>query len=1179
MFLKRLSMQGFKSFADKIDMEFGDGITGIVGPNGSGKSNISDALRWVMGEQSAKTLRGGKMEDVIFAGSEKRKPLGFSEVTITLDNTSGVFASEYSEIEVTRRVYRSGESEYLINKSPCRLKDIHELFMDTGLGRDGYSVIGQGKIDEIMSTKAEDRRHIFEEAAGISKYKYRKQEAERKLENTEANLVRARDIMTELEAQVGPLETQSKKARKYLDLREELKKTEVNLSIVQIEKIRADEDKNSENFANLTMELESAQLAYNNLLLSEQQLFEKIRQREGDIEQQRSGLHSSEMVFERTQSEIALLQKDIENAKANIAELLAEAESFEKTAQKTVEDSALQDTETEKINKDIAELEHKISLLFEESEKMQEKINAKNGEVFNLQRNVDEAMREILNVAHKKENAEKFAENFAERAEALEKSIAEAEGRKKALADEKANIEKEIKENKELFEKTNKELLEKEQKIALARQKVSEKKNQYNTLSSQQSAKAARLSALKEMERSMEGFAPGVRAVMQAGELAGRVRGVLSSLISVEDKYLTAVEVALGGSLQNIVTKTEQDAAFAIEYLKREKKGRATFLPMNAVSGRRLEEEGKLKGKAGYLGLACDFVSCESEYDNIILNLLGKTVLCDNSQNAIAIAKQFSHRIKVVTLEGELLMPGGAMQGGSRSIKQQILGRSKEIAALEEELLKTEKLLDKTEDEIDNLEEEGIALAKNIENLRQSMQGYAQKNTELLGKTETNAHLEQREDDELKNLKEQKQLIYSASEGYDDQKLMLEKEEQKAKENHTGAQENLEKEREALKKLLEEKENMGKEATNIRMQVNDRHRDAELCLMQKENALREAEKMNLMAKAKREEIVRQENSIKAILLRIDLKNKDTEENEKLSKELRESIEKMTREKEEENAQLDKVREDVKSKNERVLHLSEEHTRFEAKIARTREELERIISNLWDSYELTYSSALELKSDIGDIKEAKIKVSDLKGQMKRLGNINLDSIEEYKRVFERYTELSGSIADLEGAKAELLKIIAEMTKIMTKTFEEQFTVINKAFGEVFTKLFGGGTAKVSLSDPKNVLESGIEIEVQPPGKKLQRLQLLSGGEKALSAAALLFAVFKVRPAPFCILDEIEAALDDNNILRFAEYLKSCTDKTQFIVITHRRGTMEAADILYGITMQEKGVSKMLAMHLN
>lgn len=1181
MYLKRIELQGFKSFADKTVIEVHQGVTAIVGPNGSGKSNISDAVRWVLGEQSAKTLRGGKMEDVIFAGTQKRKPLGYAEVSLVLDNSTHFLACDYNEVEITRRVFRSGESEYMINRTACRLKDINELFMDTGLGRDGYSIVGQGKIAEIVSSNGNERRQIFEEAAGISKYRYRKNEAERKLNHTEDNLVRVRDILGELTERVEPLKRQSERAMKFLDLREQLKGIEVSALLEITDAKRAESVKTGEIYQNALSEFEQAKKQLEEYNEKSDTLYAAIRESDSEIDVEREKLTKLENDSTTIENERAIIKNNIENHKVNIARIEAELAGWSKREDdargqitQLEEQKSAQNAKFLKLTDELTSLEEEDRLLGEEVSRRVKALETAREEVLNLRSKKSEAQSRL-------DSIDLITQNIETRRFSIEVDIAAATddiARHSAKCSElKEKAEKAQKE----FEKLSDEVFEVNKNYHDSNRKSGELKTKYNELSTKLGEKQGRRKMLEEMERGMEGYARSVRDLLQAkdnGEYSGKLIGVLSKLITVDKKYTTAIETALGNAMQNIVVNDENDAKRAIEFLKSRHMGRVTFLPISSQEGRRLDNEARVMQNEGAVAVASDVVSCDGQIKNVIEALLGRTVIMEDMDTAVKLAKATHYKFKIVTLSGELLQPGGSITGGSVNKAQALLGRKDEIERLNIECEKLIKETEKLEDEIDDLYEFAEKCRKNESQLREKLSESENKLMKVKAEADMKESLLKMAQERLEKLAEEKKQISTQQTDTVETKKKL----REILEGSDGLIEKAEAivkaKQDAVREETIKREEHSSRVIDKKMEINSAQKDVELAQERIDAAKNSIINSQSDYRAKQDEKRQEEERISALEKQIE--DNVMHHNQCLAaiESMREEIKARLSGRSGNDSELEKLRENIKELNERILTLQGEVVRIENKKNKIEEDLENAANRLWDSYELTYNSALEFKKDIGSLPEAQKQISQLKNSIKALGNINIDAIEEYKEVKERYEFLSTQVADMEKAKADLEKLIGEMMAVMREQFAQKFEVINKLFGKSFVELFGGGKAEVKLLNPIDTLESPIEIEVQPPGKKLQSITLLSGGEHALTAIALLFALLQVSPAPFLVLDEIEAALDDENVYRFADYIRKQGDSTQYVVITHRRGTMEAADVLYGVTMQEKGVSRLLSMKL-
>lgn len=1185
MYLKRLEIQGFKSFADKITLEFASGITAVVGPNGSGKSNIGDAVRWVLGEQSAKTLRGSKMEDIIFAGTEHRKSVGFAEVSLTIDNADNYLPVSYSEVTLTRRVYRSGESEYYINKTSCRLKDITELLLDTGIGRDGYSIIGQGRVDEILSSKSEDRRHIFEEASGIMKYKVRKQEAERKLELTEQNLIRINDIINELEAQIEPLKEQSDAAKKYLSLRDGLKELEVTVYLDSIDKFKEKMKEYEVQFKDIKDNIEAEERKLRNITAQNQQKTEILKELEEKINEAKDKFYIIEANLEKNGSQITLnnekinsLDQNIKRLDEEIIEINAKAELLskeEKSRQSKIEYLNKQyDDFSKKLEKYQSELDAVISTL-SESERQIEVLKTGIMDKLDIQ---SDKRTQINNIKNHVENLKKRQNSIGTEIYTLKLEKDKDNMKKEDLVESIRNTTILIKHEKTKIEELNTEKNE-------LKGTLLDLEKRHGAVKTDVQVKSSRHRLLRDMEKSMEGYSRSVKEIMNAcqasADFGKGIHGTVAQLLNVDKKYETAIEMTLGGALQNIVSSSEDDAKKAIEFLKRNRMGRATFLPITSVNGKRLDDNTihKLEGYQGFCGLACDLVSCNAKYNGIVLNLLGRVVVVENLDAGISIARKFGYSFRIVTLEGDILSTTGSMSGGSSDHKSSgILSRSREIIELEktiEDLKKEDiRLTGKTDDIRIMLTE--IDTELNDENLKL-------RDNELV-KTRDENHLSMIED----NIKKTDAKIGMLN----DEKAQIIKQEQdtiKEQEKYQLELEAIEKDIAETKAIVAEHQEKFKADQSVRDELHNDITDFKISVNSIVESLQSVnenmERINTDKEAMQKSLARKEaekhrasNEIISLQQEIEgLGNViNSLQNEKMGKTL--EIDRLVEEKrilEEESSDfIDKLN----SSNKTIHLLQEEYNRIDVKNTKLEAEMKAIQDRMWDEYELTYNSAIELKKEVQSIPQAQKTINDYRAQIKMLGPVNVSAIDEYIKTKERYEFMSVQKDDMEQAKDKLHKIIHEMVQIMKKQFVDQFKLINENFGIVYRELFGGGHAELIISDMENVLESGIEIEVQPPGKKLQNMMLLSGGERAFTAIALLFAILRMKPTPFCLLDEIEAALDDANVYRFGEYLKKFSQNTQFIMVTHRKGTMEAANTMYGVTMQEHGVSKIVSMKM-
>ena len=1183
MRLKSIEMQGFKSFADKIYLDFNPGITAIVGPNGSGKSNISDAIRWVMGEQSVKSLRGSKMEDVIFSGTETRKPLGFAEVTLVLDNSDNYFSLDFPEITVTRRVYRSGEGEYYINKTLCRLKDIHELFMDTGLGRDGYSIIGQGKIDNILSTKSEDRRQIFEEAAGISKYKYRKIEAERKLNQATENLTRVEDILGELEGRLGPLQNQSEKARKYLTLRDEMRGLDIAVSVINAEKAKTELSELNTNIAMLSEQIGGIKSGMEETEAEISAMYDQMEAYDKEIAACRDADQGAVSTIHETKNQLNLLLSDMEHNQQNIARLEEEVKvsteaiaELDKAIAEHTESLASLHAKNQGTSKSLEELT-------EESIQTDRDVNEKNDAMENIKVEIIDLIAKINALQANCSSLDVLAENFKERQTAMKQELTAKKANRENLLNNKQETESAVAQCETEAADCRKTLAETEKEIAIAEDKIrklSEQRNQHMLAIDQ---KRSRKKMLSDMEREYEGYARGVKCVMTAyrdGKIPGsKIYGPLSQLIKTDKKDIVAIETALGAANQNIVTAQEEDAKAAIGYLKATRQGRATFLPVSAIKPRTFDPSGAKK-QAGFLAVASDLVTCDAAYKNIVSSFLGTTVICDTLDNAVNMAKKNGHKFRIVTLEGDVIQAGGAMTGGSQNKTTGSLSRTGEIETLGQEIEKLTAIAAKETEEqkacAGALEKAKLSAKEKAALLQEKQSRLIRLQSEL---THINDLLDGLANSAEQAEREHKDILARITE------IEKEKEEKNAEiaqktQKCTLLEQKVASVQKEYSELSGRNDLLISKLTELNLARNTILKDIEL-----END--RISRLNTEKARHLEEITTRNGGIQMLRDRNqDVEQEITESKQNITnleqalQDYRSRLNTLEESRSQTEAKVRAQQDSIKDVQEQMFSLTQQQTKMESRAEKYETEIETIVNRLLEEYELPYSEAAAMKQDEDfDFKNASARIRELRDQIRALGNINIDAIEEYKNIKERFDFLSAQAGDLEKAKGELESVIEEMLTIMQTRFSEQFKIINTNFSRVFGELFGGGRANLTLTEPDNVLESGIEIEAQPPGKKLQSLTLLSGGERAFTAIALLFAILDVRPTPFCILDEIEAALDDVNVYRTAEYLKNYSDKTQFIVVTHRRGTMEAANILYGVTMQERGISKLLSLNID
>ena len=1177
MILKALEMQGFKSFPDKTVLEFNKGITAVVGPNGSGKSNISDAVRWVLGEQSTKTLRGSKMEDVIFSGTDVRKAKGFAEVTLRLDNTDRSLNKDSDEVSVTRRYYRSGDSEYLVNGESARLRDVNELFMDTGLGRDGYSIVGQGKIADMVSPKASERRDMLEEAAGISHFRYRRGDAIKRLAQAEENLVRLRDILSELESRVGPLKAQSEKAQKFIVLAGERKNLEIGIWLNTI-------DKTGEKMRDQEHKIEIAEASHKEAqdeLSKIGEMIDKAADGTRDINIKLEEIRNSASGFEEKLSDIDSQIKVAENSILHNNETI-ERINRDKAAENETEqniDAAVSAAQEciQKAEEQIADATRQMDELSKQEETYRLSSSEFSDRAAALSGEISALSVRLADCRVTAETANSSIEEIRSRISAIDESMGTRKDDYDALLKRKADAEASLKEIQDeivsvknaidgytlRFENRGK----KADSVKLA---IDEKQRELHKGQD-------RVRLLEDLEKNMEGYFGAVKAVMKEsgrGALRG-IYGPVSQLITVKDKYSAAIETALGAAVQNIVVDNETDAKRAMGFLKEHRAGRATFLPITAIKGRVLSEQG-LDDQYGFVSIASDLVSYDSKYSEIIRWLLGRTAVAEDIDSAIAIAKKYSYRFRIVTLDGQVINAGGSMTGGSRVQNAGILSRGNEIERLKGSLASMQKELDGMLSDYKLLSEDASAAKAELEGAEGDLLRAKEENIRREGELKLASDKLASVSSGVKELLEEKETlekrIESVSSGAEAARSQIDE----LKETL----ENKEKELESItgdsKTLQKNREEVASKAAEIRLRIVSLQKDVEANtdeitrlknrktghldrLSELDGEIREIEEKNDELRALTERLSADEKALKA-----NHGDAQNQINELISQ--RDELEK----------QANDLRLHERAKSEERERLSGDIARLEERKIAMRNEYDNLTSKLYDEYQLTRREAAALEIEIDDYSLAAKRLAELKSQIRALGSVNVSAIEEYKEVSERYDFLSGQINDVETSRAELNKMIDDLTGKMAEQFREQFNRINSCFGQTFIELFGGGKAELRLEDERDVLGSDIEIKVQPPGKNVQNINLLSGGEKGLSAIALLFAILKVTPAPFCIFDEVEAALDDVNVSRYAQYVRRMTKNTQFILITHRRGTMEEADVLYGVTMQEKGVSKLLEL---
>ena len=1180
MFLKSIEIQGFKSFPDKTLLNFGRGITAIVGPNGSGKSNIVDAIRWVLGEQSVKTLRGGKMEDVIFGGTLKRNAQGFCQVSLIVDNSDRGLPIEFDEIEVTRRYYRSGESEFYINRKAVRLKDIHELFMDTGLGRDGYSVIGQGRIDEILSVKSVDRREIFEEASGISKFRYRKEESERKLAACEDNLNRVRDIIGELESQVEPLREQSEKASAWLVYRDELRVLEVSVWLDSLDKLKDTLQKAKTDFENAERMLSAKKEEVDKLYARSDALSEETasHQRKEDelreelrvIEDQRgvldTALASSKMALEANEKNITDRTSELYNHEDRVHEIeKSKADSIE--AIKDIDEAII------KLGLELADIQKQAEEIRKQGENVSAQVDALQAQLQIEQGKRADAEREAGSLAALEQEIIAGQDSSATELTAISERLSAEEQRAEAIDDEIAENEDKKTSALNMLKGFELRLNAREKKVQDMQEKLALAERSMN-------AKIDRQRILQSLEREYEGFSNAVKRVMQAferGELRG-IHGPVSSLIETEDKYAVAIEIAMGSGLQNIVVDSEEDGKRGIEYLKRTNSGRATFRPLTAIKdfgGKRRE----LKGERGFFGYGDDLVKTNTKYKNLISAMLGSTAVCQDMDCAIVMAKKYGYSFRIVTLDGQLINANGSMTGGSIGKSTGILSRANELARLATEITDAEA-------EIKNM---NVSLAEAKRELEASLYESSVATDELEGAEKQLIRLNAEKttfDALLETLRTRKLEIEKARDSITERLAVIAKQktEYLAQAETFGAEANkIAAQRDGLLKQLSESEKqsggLSERAFDVREEIAAKgaEKDATAASVRSLDSLLDQLRGDKRSQEQKIEDIKKENA--ALSAEIASLEDAISKQEKQAKDKNDAIRRCIDERLRVEGAREKCNKEAREGEDTLRNLNSERDRLEHKKLQAEKEEDLILDKMWENYELTRVTAAEVRVELESLSAANRRIGELRSSMKKLGSVNIDAIEEYKKVSERYNFLTEQRDDLEKAKVDLLKVIDDLTRNMKTIFAEQFRLINEQFGRTFVEIFGGGSAKLILEDESDILNCGIEIRVEMPGKSARAISLLSGGEKAFVAIALYFAVIKVRPTPFCVLDEIEAALDDVNVVRYVDYMRTLCDMTQFIVITHRRGTMEGSDILYGVTMPEQGVTKLLAININ
>lgn len=1179
MYLKSIEVQGFKSFANKLIFEFHDGITAIVGPNGSGKSNVGDAVRWVLGEQSAKQLRGNKMEDIIFAGTEARKPLGFAYVAITLDNSDHKLPIDYEEVKIARRVFRSGESEYLINGTNCRLKDVQELFLDTGIGKEGYSIIGQGQIEKILSGKPEDRRELFDEAAGIVKFKKRKLAAEKNLEAEKQNLYRINDILSEIEKQVGPLEKQSQVAREYLKYRDELKELDVQMFLLEYERIEQEQKELENKIQIVHHDMKNTTDSYDLAKVEYEKLEQYLDQMNEQIDLKKNGLSEEKVKKEQIEGQIKVVREQI------VATQLSD-EHFQTRLVEIANEIQKKEQEKEQLEQSFAEFEILVKNKQEQKLTLEQKLTQSKEEIAEYSQKIEDAKSEIFDFLSNNSTVKSNMQRYDTILEQNNiKKVALTQRLVKNKSDEailKHNIEESSILLNEMVAKMNKKNEETKLQSEKAKELEMTRSNllaELDTTRQQYHREKSKLESLSNLTERYEGYGNSIRRIMEHKEEYQGVHGVVADIIKVNKEYEVAVETALGGSIQNIVTDNEQTAKRLIEFLKKNRFGRATFLPLTSITNKHSFYNEKALQEPGVIGLASTLVQTEETYRNVVESLLGRILVVKDIDHAIAIAKKYQYSLRIVTMEGEQLNPGGSMSGGAFKNSSNLLGRRREIDDLKVAIGKISTSMEELNIEIQKIEQSRQEVNEFIaENKKQVQELILKHNTEKMKLNQTKVDLQNAIADYEEIQQESNQIEEQATElrkKIEELQLQLAENDAKARENESFI---LSLEKEVAEKR-EHNQKIEEEYNNIKMEVSSIEQNHQFNLT---NLHRIQDERNRFMQEKERMKENMENSIHVIKEKeqvIQSLQQTKEHLDEVILEIETQIRQMSMKKEEFNTQYKEFFHKREELSNRINTLDKEIYRLTSGMDKLNEQLDYQVNYMWEQYELTYGSATSLRTEeeynLGTLKKS---IQEVKVKIKNLGSINVNAIEEYQNLLERYELLKTQRDDLVKAEEVLRNIILELDTEMRKQFDEKFGQIQKEFDKVFKQLFGGGKGTLELVEDEDILEAGIRINAQPPGKKLQNMMQLSGGEKALTAISLLFAIQNLKPSPFCLLDEIEAALDEQNVDRYANYLSKLTNHTQFIVITHRRGTMNAADRLYGITMQEKGISTLVSVNL-
>ena len=1179
MYLKSIEVQGFKSFANKIVFEFHNGITGIVGPNGSGKSNVADAVRWVLGEQSVKQLRGGSMQDVIFSGTENRKPLSYASVAITLDNSDHQLQIEYEEVTVTRKLYRSGESEYLINGSTCRLKDINELFYDTGIGKEGYSIIGQGQIDKILSGKPEERRELFDEAAGIVKFKRRKKMSVKKLEDERQNLLRVNDILAELEKQIGPLEKQSEVAKEYLKKKEELKTYDINMFLLESARLKEQIKEIEDKLSIAQDELDAANISYANTKTEYEQIEEQVEEIDHSIETYKNKLNETNLLKQQLENQIELLKEQIHSAHLSDEHYEQRALTIENEIKLRREQLEDQLAERETVRQQLSEKMTGETRLKESLIEVQTRIANLTNQIETDKNSIIELLNNRASTKAKIQRYDTMLEQIQVRKAEMYQKMITSESEASEASELLKEYEQSLKSISENIISFTEESREYEQKINDIQKEMNKQSENLRIGQTAYHREQSRLESLKNITERYDGYGNSIRKVMERKNDEPGLIGVVADIIKVEQKYEVAIETALGGSIQNIVTDNESTAKKMITFLKKNKFGRATFLPLTSVNGTYGIQKPEALKEPGVIGVASTLVQVEEEFRGLANNLLGRTIVVDHIDHGIAIARKYKQSLRLVTLEGELLNPGGSMTGGAFKNSSNLLSRRREIEDFEKTVKQLKAEMESMEQSLDIMRKERTGYYAKIDEIQKKLQeAYVVQNTAKMNVEQARTKIVLAKEASESVRKETEELDQQITDISDNQEsIAVELETSESLEAGLSAKiEENQKFLEEQKQIESEKQKNTEEAHLVCASLEQKNSfiQENTARIEEEITKFEEELQELVSGKKdaSKEIIEKEKQINEIRQTIEDSKEVFEE---IEKEIKASVE----EREKLNRQHKSFLQKREELSKHMSDLDKEVFRLESRKEGYEEAAEKQVNYMWEEYELTYNRALELRDEnLTDLSVMKKRVQALKNEIKSLGSVNVNAIEDFKNLSERYEFLNNQHNDLVEAEETLVKIIAELDDAMRRQFSEQFARIAKEFDAVFKELFGGGKGTLELMEDEDILEAGIRIIAQPPGKKLQNMMQLSGGEKALTAISLLFAIQNLKPSPFCLLDEIEAALDDSNVTRFARYLHKLTKNTQFIVITHRRGTMTAADRLYGITMQEKGISTLVSVSL-